>query len=58
LTALEQATRSSRTLAQIDHGLESFSTKAADRYPAPLVYDKHLPDPLRGLDFGPVSAEP
>jgi hypothetical protein len=58
LTALEQATRSSRTLAQIDNGLESFSTKAADRYPAPLVYDKHLPDPLRRLDFGPVSAEP
>jgi hypothetical protein len=55
LTALEQATRRSSTLNQIDSRLESFSSAAADRYSAPLVYDKHLTKTLEGLDLGTAS---
>jgi hypothetical protein len=58
LTAWGQSAAKSSTLKQIDTGLATFTTAASSRYPAKIVYDRHLPPQLGMLDIGAAPEKP
>jgi hypothetical protein len=58
LTAWEQSARDSKTLSDIDSRLESFTTAETSRYPARIIYEKHLPAALGTLQLREFPDKP